>query len=686
MGAKITINLETAIVDNNTKFILSKFIKMLGGINFTLLFLLSFVYLFSAKLFSQSILFNHLTTNNGLSNNYVSSLIQDRLGFLWFATDDGLNRFDGYEFKVFRNNSSDKTSISDNSTFAITEDDSGRLWIGTKIGYINRYDPVLDKFTYWKIESEITKDNSITTIFIDKKFNVWIGTYRSGLFKLDPKTGKVINWSHKKEDQASISNNYISSIVEDNFGNLWIGTFNGLNQFNPEKSSTQFIRHFFDKNNLNSLSDNIVWAITQSLSDKNKLWIGTANGIISLNAQTIDFSRIIIPNPDNLQFGNGAGSVIEETIDGENILWINSYAGLLRYDVSRKRFDRFLSDKENPFSLISNQVNNILKDSSGVLWIATDNGLSFFSEKSINFNNSLLFSDYNFDLNKLDKLNAKVIAKTSDGTVWIGTDNGLYFSNNSNGKISFLKHSKLSSENIWSLTAGNSNDLWIGTYGSGLFNLNYKTNQLTKKYILDRVTNSSSKNFVKSVLKDYKNNLWIGYWGLGLARLNTITKEIDFWHHLTGKTNSLSHDDVWVIFQDSKSRIWIGTNGGGLNLYDESSGGTFTRFIVEEGNQNSLSSNSIYSIAESKIKIADSNTTTLWIGTNNGLNKFVINHSDSNSISNGKIKVTTHTIKDGLADNSIKSIVEDDNGNLWLGTSSGITFFDISKNTFTNFS
>jgi len=652
---------------------------------FAILFLILIISL-QLKLNAQIINFNRLTTNNGLSNNYVSSLIQDRLGFLWFATDDGLNRFDGYEFKVFRNNSSDVKSLSDNSTTTLTEDDSGRIWIGTKTGYINCYDPVFDKFTYWKIESEITKENPITVIYIDKKFNVWIGTYRGGLYKLDNKTGKTTNWTYKKEDPVSISNNYISSIVEDDFGNLWIGTFNGLNKFKPDKSYNHFERFYVDKNNPNTLSDNIVWAITKSTSGKNKLWIGTAHGLTVLNTETKSFSRIAIPNPDNLQFGNGTGSVIEESIDGENILWINSYAGLLRYDVSRKKFDRFLSHKNNPYSLISNQVNNIIKDRSGVLWAATDNGLNFFSQKNIKFNNTLLRTETFFDTGVLNKLNTKAITKTADGTIWIGTDNGLYSSKTLNGKVSFIKHSKLSSENIWSLTAGNSNDLWIGTYGSGLFYLNFKTNQITWRDILIKTIKSSSRNFVKSVLKDDENNLWIGYWGIGLARLNTITNEINYWHHLTDRTNSLSHDDVWVIFQDSKSRIWIGTNGGGLDLYDESGDGTFTHFTAEEGNQNSLSSNSVYSIAESKIRTDDSSAITLWIGTNNGLNKFVINRSDNKSTLNTDVKVTTYTIKDGLADNSIKSIVEDENGNLWLGTSSGITLFDLEKNAFTNFS
>jgi len=179
---------------------------------------------------AQSILFNHLTTNNGLSNNYVSDIIQDNTGFLWFATDDGLNRFDGYEFKVYRNIQDNKNSISDNTVLSFAKDKKGNLWIGTKNGNINCYNPVLDKFKKWKIESDITDDNPITVIHIDKNNLVWMGTYRSGIYRLNPESGKIDHWDFKLDDPNSISNNYISSIVEDDLGNFWVGTFNGLNK------------------------------------------------------------------------------------------------------------------------------------------------------------------------------------------------------------------------------------------------------------------------------------------------------------------------------------------------------------------------------------------------------------------------------------------------------------------------
>ncbi len=652
---------------------------------FPLIYTFTFL-IFQANIISQSVFFNRLTTDDGLSNNYVYEVLQDQAGFLWFATDDGLNKYDGYDFIVYRNNLSDKNSISDNSIWTIKEDELGKIWIGTKNGFINCYDPINDKFLRWKISSNITKENPITTIFIDKNNLIWIGTYRSGLYKLDPKSGKINHWDYKADDPKSISNNYVSSIYGDSNGNIWVGTFNGLNKFNPQKSGNNFARYFADVNNQNSLSGNLIWGITPSALDKNKLWVGTANGVTTLNIKEEKFSQILIPNPDNLKFGTGAGTILEEAAGNEVVLWINSYAGLLRYNLTRNKFDRFLSDKKNVNSLISNQINNIFRDRSGVLWIATDNGLCYFSQKNMKFNNSFFYPDNYFETDELKNLNVKAITKTPENNLWIGTEKGLYRSITSGRKIKIIKHPKLISENIWTLSAGNSSDVWIGTYGAGLYNLNYKSDRLKKYDILKDRIKSSSKDFVKSILIDNKNRLWIGYWGVGLARLDLSTGKIENWLHKTIDKNSLGHDDVWVIYQDIKSRIWIGTNGGGLDLFDESSGNRFYHIIADAQKQNSLSSNSIYSIAEQKNNVQNISEHILWVGTNNGLNKIIIDDSKSDNSNFPIIKnISRFTIEDGLADNSIKSIVEDEDGNLWLGTSSGISFFNVQKKSFINF-
>ncbi|MGB5529428.1 MAG: two-component regulator propeller domain-containing protein, partial [Ignavibacteriaceae bacterium] len=640
------------------------------------------------SIFPQSIYFNHLTTENGLSNNNVLDIIQDRSGFIWLATAGGLNKFDGYDFKVFRNDPANQNSLSDNSVWALREDKKGNIWVGTENGWLNYYDPVSDKFRKWKIESDVLKENAITYIYEDSQGLIWVGTYRSGLYRLNPSSNKIDHWYNRLDDKSSISNNYISSILEDNEGNIWISTYNGLNKFNPKSSLKEFKRFFNIANNPNSLSNNIVWYLTQSDSDPKVIWIGTANGLTKFRADLETFSQIPIPNPDDLQFGNAAGSVIEEKTDnGENILWIDSYAGLIRLNNNNGNVNRLKQDKNNPNSLASNQIRRIIKDRSGVLWIATDKGLSFFSLKSTKFNYS--FSNY-FRINNpslLDKKNIKAIAETSDGRIWLGTEQGLYYTQINDGNTTINKHLNSSELNIWSLTPGSSSDLWIGTYGAGLFHLDLKTDRLKAIPNYERKSKSPAVKYVKSIHVDEDYNLWIGFWGMGLARLNPSNEHYESWLSEKSDTSSLSFDDVWLVHQDKKGRIWIGTDGGGLNLFNETDGGRFYRWTAGGNGHKNLSSRGIYSICEAQVKSNSEDVTVLWIGTNNGLNKFVVKNSGSQKEfpSPPEVEITHFTNENGLADNSVKSIVEDDNGNLWLGTGSGISLFDTDKNQFTNF-
>jgi len=176
------------------------------------------------SVFPQSIHFNRLTTEDGLSNNNVLDIIQDRSGFLWLATDDGLNRFDGYDFKVFRNDLANQNSLSDNSVWDLMEDKNGNIWIGTKNGWLNCYNPISNEFRKWKLESDILKENAITFIYEDSKDLIWVGTYRSGLYRLNPTNNKIDHWSNDLNDNTSLSNNYVSSILEDKSGNFWISS------------------------------------------------------------------------------------------------------------------------------------------------------------------------------------------------------------------------------------------------------------------------------------------------------------------------------------------------------------------------------------------------------------------------------------------------------------------------------
>ncbi len=631
---------------------------------------------------AQNISFKHFTTANGLSNNKIYDIIQDKAGFIWLATDDGLNRFDGYNFKVYRNIPKDSTSISSNNIWRLYEDEEGILWIGTKSGELNRYDPRTDKFTSWEIKSEIVKENSITSIIKNKLGKVWIGTYKSGLFLFDPKSGQIENWRSNPYDLTSLSNNYITSVVEDDEGNLLISTYVGLNIFNYKQSNSQFKHIYRDPANLANIK-NIFWSLTKSNIYKNVFWIGSADGLVKYNSETGELSTIEIPNPENLQFGTGSRNVIEELINSELILWSDSYAGLLRINSVTGETVRYIAGNNIANNLINNQINKIIKDHSGVTWLATENGLSQFSLKGLKFNN-VLSKRYQFE--KLGYQNITALEKTQDSTLWIGTDNGLYSSFKSDNKIIFKKHNKTDGLNIWSLAANN-NELYIGTYGAGLFVLN-TANGSIKQIEFDNIRLiTQSVNFIKSLLFN-EGILSVGFWGLGMANLNTLTGELVVFQNLADrKPNSISHNDVWILFKDRHSRIWAGTNGGGLNLLVDEINGKFRRWQTDTDIPNTIAGNTINSIIEAEVqnKRTSSDETILWIGTNNGLSKFII--KNSNEVNDYKgVVVKNFTVSDGLSNNSINSILEDKNGNLWLGTGSGISFFDVEKETFTNFS
>ncbi len=651
---------------------------------------------------TSSIVFHRLTTAQGLTNNNVNDLLQDRLGLIWFATEDGLNRYDGYELRTLRHIPGDENSLADNSIWTLLEDRSGRIWLGTKSGIVHCYDPSTETFSKWELKINSVKDNTVTTIYEHSQGAIWVGTYRGGLYRLDPVAGKIAHWSSTPQNPTTLSSDYVTSIAEDQTGDIWIGTYHGLNRL-PLRSkgdSARFIRYFADKGNPHTLSDDIVWNLTKSECDPGIIWIGTAEGLTVCRPETGLFTQIRIPNPDHLQFGGSAGSVIEEMIDGERILWIDSFAGLIRYNRDRESFERFIADDEDPRSLAHNHINGMIRDKSGVLWMATEKGVCRYPSKSVKFNNT---PSQKITLRHTEEPpeNIRAIAGTDDGRIWFGTEKGLYFAErlgtgSSSLALAMKKHSESNGLNIWSLASGGLRDLWIGTYGSGLFRLDLKTDRLQGVHPHDKKITIPAIKYNKALFTDNQHKLWIGFWGLGLARLDPVSGEYTMWLHDEKDPHSLSHNDVWVIFQDDRKRLWIGTNGGGLNLFDPKGRGGFTHWFAggessqgdaKGGTNGSLTSNSIYAICQWRYgkESLSADKTVLWIGTSNGLQKFVVHNSSPDSASFHRVKVSSFTTRDGLANNAVKAILEDENGHLWLGTAAGISFFNTQTGSFINY-
>ncbi len=644
-----------------------------------------FILILSAGFnYPQDLKFQHLTVEDGLANNQVYAVIQDRYGFMWFGTNDGLNRYDGYNLKVFRNDPNDSNSISDNTIRSLFEDKRGNIWIGTKSGALNKYDPLSEKFTKWKLNPNSAIYRSIKSIYEDSNENIWVGTHLDGLFKLNTKNNTIKQWKADTTKTNGLSHNYITSIIEDNNGNILIGTYNGLNIFNPDKPKNGFETFYHDSNNSNSLSSNIIWGLSKSTIDSNIIWIGTFNNVTKYNTQNSTFQRIEIDNSDSVLYGGSCEYIHDEIINGEKILWVDSYGGLSRINLTTGKSTRFIHRENNSQSLIDNQINQTLIDNNGIIWCGTEKGISYSTPKSSRFNSTI----YNSYTSLLKDKEITVTSKFDSNRVWIGTNEGLYLLDSKSSEPDLKRISKLDGYSIYSLEPINDNEIWIGTFGQGLKHFNYAKNKITN-WDLDKTKfPGQSINFNQAVFQDSKKNIWIGYSDAGIVRLNPKTGKFKLWQNEPGNKTSLTDNSVWVIKEDRLGRIWIGTLGGGLNLFVNKEGGEFQHWLKTEDKNNNMSSNRIYSICEvKKNKNEDNSKTILWLATSNGLNRFEIKNNKPNSnIYDIEVTNDFYTIKDGLPSNVIKSIIEDDDGNLWLGTSSGISFFDVKAKVFSNYS
>ena len=633
--------------------------------------------------YSQSVEFRNYSAQDGLSNNKVNCVLQDKAGFIWFGTEDGLNRFDGYEFKVFRP-SSEKNSIVSKDIWSLYEDEEGNIWIGSKNGDVIKLDYLTQKFSSWKIEEITRNDNSVTAIYVDRKKNVWIGTYQQGLFKFDQFGKKNGHWDYNPENPLGISNNFITSILEDKNDVLWISTYFGLNEFNPEKPEKGFTKYLASGYSLNN---NLIWELVKSSFDENRIWICTASGLNYINTVSKKISTIHIPEVKSIQFSGSISDVVESIENNNLILYIGTYGGLVRYDLNENRSVRFVHQKNNPKSIISNQINEMTKDKSGVIWLASENGVSSLS---IRYNFLIPFSNFNseFPLRSFNS-DVKSILNYDDTNILVGTSTGLFKLNLQ--EMTEIEFPQFKSLNIWSLYKDDNNILWVGTYGQGLYQLNIKSNTLKKITIEYPLFKTLAYNYIKDIKPDSDKNLFIGSWGGGLVKLvnskgskNNEQNELKFWRSNKDNSETISYNDVWSIVIDKVGRIWIGTNGGGLNYFDKEK----NRFIylTTKNSNGLLKSNSILFLYQTQSK-AENDKTTLWVCSDQGLIKLVLkNLTDFNSIEELIISSKTYTSKDGLSSEVVKSIVENGNGDIWISTSNGIFVYDDRADRFNRIS
>jgi signal transduction histidine kinase/ligand-binding sensor domain-containing protein len=641
----------------------------------------------------------------GLSNNIVWSILQDSRGFMWFGTIDGLNRYDGYEAKVFRYDPEDPNSLSTNPLRVVYEDQAGNLWIGTSGGGLNRYDPETEQFTRYQHDPDhphTLSGNDVRSIYEDQTGALWIGT-TAGLNRLnlseiersDPEmengqAPRFTRFKHDPDDPQSLSHDFVQSVIQDREGFLWIGTWGGgldrLDLQTEDGQAARFTHYRHAPDNPASLSNNFVWVVVED--EMGNLWVGTNAGLNKLDreSEAEGQARFVRFQHDP----NDPSSLSDDTIrsvyeDQAGNLWVGTFEGGLNWlDRGAGTFVRYQHDPTDSHSLSDNDVISIQEDRAGTLWIGTAGG-----GVNVVDANRKPFAHFHHNLGAPHSLSSnavRAIHEDRSGVLWIGTEGGgLNQFDRDRGTFVHYRHDpdnprSLSDNFVWSIAEDPAGVLWIGTEAGGLNRLDPQSVSQPGAGHFDHYRHdpadpsSLGGDSVRSALVDQSGDVWLGTRGNGLDRFDPESETFTHYRHAPNDPGSLSNNAVRVLYQDSGGNLWIGTIGGGLDRFDRATQ-TFSHYQHDPSDSSSLSDNSVRAILEDRAG-------NLWVGTwGGGLNKLDRTHGT----------FTHYSEKNGLANNVIWGMLEDnvppeDGGpSLWISTNQGLSRFDLEAETFRNY-
>ena len=621
--------------------------------------------------FSQkkALYFNLYNTENGLSQNSINSIAQDNEGFIWLATQSGLNRFDGYEFKKWFQEPDSKNTLSSGFINQLAIDKNNNLWIASNggIDHYNKKTNIFSHFSFNEKDKSGLSYNIVNSIFIDSDNYLWAGTSKGLNRSAIPVDNKIstknkiefIKFYHKK-NLKEISDNNIKCIWEDQQKNIWIGTKNGLNKYN--KKTNVFDTYFFSKYSSGQNGANEINAIIQ-LNDS-ILWIGTEGGLFELNTNS-NYSSLI----NNFGFFKNnklSASVRSLLLDSKKNIWVGTYGqGVLYYSNLEKKFYHYKKEDRNKNNLVDNFITSLYEDKSGAIFIGTY-GKGLNSAK-ISGNYFELFRHDDDDKTSLSENITTHIYCQDKNTVWMGTlSKGLEKFNPQTKEFTHYPLTNLRRNNvpvvIQFVLPKNKDELWLGTLGAGLLLYNHKTNKF-KQYLHYKNKNSISDNRIYWMNNSGDSILWIGTFGAGLDKFNIITEKFEHYSVEPNDSNKIGHNLITFLEFDKKDLLWIGSWGSGLMSLNTKTN-KLQKFKHSVNNKNSISSDFV-------ISIYVDNSGILWFGTSTGLNKY-------NTKTN---QFTRFGKREGFLDEFINSIEDDKNGYLWISTNRGIVKFNKQTET-----
>lgn len=599
---------------------------------------------------------------DGLSQNTVQCIVQDSQGFLWIGTQDGLNRFDGYEFKTYKHDPRQPASLGSNWIEALLVDRHGMLWVGTRGGGLNRYIAESESFIRYRhdpADSNSLSHNTVLSLFDDQNDALWVGT-EGGLDRFEIESHRFVHFRHDEADSSSLSNNLVSDLLQDQSGRFWVGTWRGgLNLFNPAAGT--FTRFQFLPYDDASLSSSLVRTIYEDRAGR--IWIATNHGLNCFNPLSGTFRRFQHDPADaNTIHDNSVWAISEDRF---GLLWIGTDSGLELFDPNSELFTAVSLDNDEASTKTIQSVWALYEDHAGGLWVGTRNGLLYIDR----YGNKFQRYTTSPDGTGLRGQSVWSILEDRSGLVWIGTDRGLDQLDRHTGKIrpfdapqSSLKVGAI----VWCMLEDREGFLWFGTE-KGLVGYNPRDHSSMLFTHTPEDSNALSHNWVMALSQSRDGGLWVGTWGGGLNFFEPGRQRFRRFVHDPANSSSLSHNGVTTILEDRNGDLWVGTEFG-LN-YLEKGTGAFRRYRANSDSGQGLNNDWITSLHEDQ-------KGRLWIGTLGG-GLVLLDRATG--------EMTQFHESDGLPNDVVYGILEDDRGNLWLSTNRGLSRFTPATGAFKNF-
>lgn len=594
--------------------------------------------------------FAHVSFGEGQSHGRISSIIEDAQGFLWFGTNSGLQRYDGYQLRSFRHDPGNPKSLSGSYINALFKDRSGKLWVASD-EYLERYDPGSESFTrYSSLAQGI--EGWIWRISQDRDGMLWLATH-AGLARLDPATWQTIRYRHRPGDANSLSSDVVTATFEQRDGTFWVATTDGLDIF--DRRTGKVTRHFpLPPHPPTSLQVETVMDLLEDHA--NVLWVvySFGNGLARVDRRN---NRLV----EYSQAGTQLSGIRAIQEDEDGTLWLGTASGgVLKLDRHRQRFVRYRNDPRHPYSLSSDQVVALFADRDRNIWVGTTGGgLDRFTYRQIPFNT---YQHKPYNPNSLESNYTTSVLEDSHGELWVGSRKALTRIDGKTGKFTFYRTAGqpggLSSTWVISMAEDRSGYLWFGTLGGGLNRYDRRSRRFKVYRHNPADPHSLSHDNVLGLFVDHKGTLWAGTED-GVSAFDPAIERFRVYR---------PQKPPWfrryrAIAEDAQGALWLGSLGGDLQRLDPATG-NFTIYRQGSGG-----------VGEQVNTVCVDRSGIVWAGTQSGLDR----------LDPATGKFTAYFERDGLPGSSVNSILEDERGDLWLSTSNGLSRFSPPTKTFSNY-